>query len=996
MAVFTPGMRIECRNSEWLVHRVESANSTQTDQIIYCVGTDDLTRGHEAAFLSQLEKITPVDPRKTKLVRDESGSYNKSKLFLEAQLRQMPLTDPDPHVEGIGAFKPMNYQKEVVQRAISQLRPRLLLADAVGLGKTIEVGMILSELIKRGQGKRILVLAKKSMLKQFQSELWNRFAIPLTRLDSEGLAKLQLKIPASKNPFEVFSRIIMSIDTLKDIGRYSHFLEDTRWDAVVIDEAHNVSGGSNPEKHLSYRLARRLSRRTNSMILTTATPHNGKRETFGRLISLLDPSAIPDPQLKEYDASDIKPFFMMRFKEDVRAEAGDNFSERVIIPLTETTIDAIDQEEKVYQRLAEIRNKVLDKTIVSNAIVQWGMYKSFLSSPEACRSTAEKRLKELSSKPEKSLEIAQLKSLVDELHGLSIEQSSRFKLLVQQLEKMDWNGKPSSPRVLIFTESRLTQDALSEALAKHFKIKYSTKAEDQEKQVLCITHGGMADTQLAEIVEAFGTGSSKIRMMVATDVASEGVNLHHQCHNIIHYDLPWSIITLIQRNGRIDRFGQEHNPIIRYLMVESEQGLLKGDGELFERLVGKVDEINRSTRTGESGMKLYDKDKEVEYFAQQGILAGDTQILDKANPESEESKGLEETLLAATADGHDDFMSFLTGQSDAATTSEVGGNYTEKKTDNSRARLMDDEEYLKRGYKTLSDAIEETHGKSNYLPLQQTPDQIIINPPEDLMRRLGSPKASSDVVFGATAIPEEAWPDDNQLYLTTKPDRVNDAIKAALAQKGQWSKELLITEQHPVMQWLNERLMMLMARGEAPMITSPYLESGELLFCFIGQVSSRAGTPLIVDTHAVSFRKGGNIDIRPLKEALAEVGFENLANTDKQGTLPDALLSGFVSSAVDQSTKHLKTLKDQRRALIKPRLEQEELRLKNWFQRWGSRIEEQLHGLPPEGKRATKLRQQREEMEKYLQDREENWRNAHFLAVDEPSTRLVLVVEGVK
>jgi SNF2 family DNA or RNA helicase len=235
------------------------------------------------------------------------------------------------------------------------------------------------------------------MLAQFQAELWNRFAIPLVRPDSVGLARLQLRIPASKNPFEVYHRIIMSVDTLKDIGRYSHFMEDTRWDVVVIDEAHNVAGGTNPEKHLSFRLARRLARRTNSMLLTTATPHNGKRETFGRLITLLDPSAIPDPKLREYEASDIKPFFLMRFKEDVTAEAGENFGVREVVPLEQTTASATSEEEAVYAQLADMRRRVLYKELVADAIVQWGLYKSFLSSPEACRSTAEKRYKQLSA-----------------------------------------------------------------------------------------------------------------------------------------------------------------------------------------------------------------------------------------------------------------------------------------------------------------------------------------------------------------------------------------------------------------------------------------------------------------------------------------------------------------------------------------------------------------------------------------------------------------------
>jgi len=996
MGVLSPGMRILCRDAEWLVTRVDSASSRQA-QVVHCVGADDLTRGHEAAFLTQLDKIEPVDPRRTKLVRDESGGYAQAKLFLEAQLRQMPLTDPDSHVEGMGAFSPMAYQREAVQRAIMQLRPRLLLADAVGLGKTIEVGMILSELIKRGQADRILVLAKKSMLAQFQAELWNRFAIPLVRLDSTGLARLQLKIPASKNPFEVYHRIIISIDTLKDIGRYSHFLEDTRWDLVVIDEAHNVAGGGNPEKHLSFRLARRLARRTNSMLLTTATPHNGKRETFGRLISLLDPSAIPDPKLREYEASDIKPFFLMRFKEDVRGEAGDNFSPRHVIPLEETTIAAAPDEERVYRQLANIRQRVLDKTLVSNAIVQWGMYKSFLSSPEACRSTAEKRLRQLKAENETSAEAQELEKLLRDLDGQSIARGSRFSLLLQELRKLNWTGSKSSPRLLVFTESRLTQEHLARALAKHFQLSYSDKHpvpdRAQPDQALAVIHGGMADVVLSSTVESFGTGSSPIRMLLATDVASEGVNLHHQCHNIIHYDLPWSIITLIQRNGRIDRFGQRQSPIVRYLMVNTKEGFLDGDQSIFQRLVAKVEEINRSTRTGEGVLKLYDAKKEEEYIATRGIMAGDTDVLDKVNPETAESAGLEETLLAANQEGHEDWLAFLTGETDAP--SAPADDPAKQVVDNSRIRLMPHAEFLERGYRTLQQALDDP----SYLPLQKTGKQFILNPPPDLRRRLGAPNsqlgAAGDVVFGATAIPEESWPDDGHLYLTEDPDRVDQAIRAALAQKGQWSGELLLTEQHPVLQWLAERLMMLMKRDEAPLIASPHLDEGELLFCFIGQVSSRAGTPLIVDTHAVSFRKGGRFEISPLKEALADAQFERLANTGRTSSLREDLLRGFIDSAVTQSLQHLRQLKDQRREVIRPRLAEEEKRLKQWFQRWGSRIEEQLASLPPEGKRATRLRTQLQETEKYLHDREENWKNTHLRATDEPTTRLVLVIEGV-
>ena len=245
--------------------------------------------------------------------------------------------------------------------ALHQLRPRLLLADAVGLGKTIQVGMILSELIRRGRANRILVLAKKSMLAQFQSELWNRFGIPLVRLDSEGIAKLRLRIPANKNPFEVYHRIIISIDTLKDVGSYRHFLENTHWDCVVIDEAHNVAGASVPERHLSYRLAKLLSRTTNSILLTTATPHNGKRETFGRLISLLDPSRHPRSRVQGVHARRYQGFLPHAVQGGCprgRRRQLDGSDGRSLGQHNRRTRRL--REEKVYSVLAKLRKASID------------------------------------------------------------------------------------------------------------------------------------------------------------------------------------------------------------------------------------------------------------------------------------------------------------------------------------------------------------------------------------------------------------------------------------------------------------------------------------------------------------------------------------------------------------------------------------------------------------------------------------------------------------
>lgn len=984
----TPGMRVLCRDAEWLVTRVDPSDQSHQNYAVHCIGADDLVRGHEAVFLTQLDRIEPVDPRNTRLVPDASSGYRLAKLFLEAQLRQMPATGVEPDLKGMGAFKPMNFQVQTVEWALRQLRPRLLLADAVGLGKTIQVGMVLSELMRRGRANRILVLAKKSMLTQFQSELWNRFGIPLVRLDSAGIAKLRLKIPANKNPFEVYQRVIISIDTLKNVGSYRHFLENTRWDCVVIDEAHNVAGASVPERHLAYRLARLLSRRTDSMLLTTATPHNGKRETFGRLISLLDPSAIPDPDFKEYGPDDIKGFFLMRFKEDVREDAGENLTDRLLVPIEQTTVSATEDEEKIYSVLSELRAEATknkgDEAWKNNVLVQYGIYKQFLSSPESCRKTLHKRISAVRTNDAESPELPFLDRIDKHLANLSIQATSRYQLLKEQLQAIGWDGTANSPRVLVFTEYRETQDALAAALAKDFKLKYTPKFEQQPKQVLATINGSCPDIHLMKTVEAFGTGSSNMRMMLATDVASEGVNLHHQCHNIIHYDLPWSIITLIQRNGRIDRFGQTENPVLRYLRVRTCDGMLGGDESIFERLIEKVEEINRSTRQGESVLKLYDPEAEERYIAEKGILQGDSAVLEKTPDQAPEANELESILSQANPVGQDDFLKFLLGDADQAPS-------IESETDNqtpSRLRLYDDRRFLLEGYRYLAEITKD------YSAIEDKGKLINLNAPMDLRRRLGAPGEQGNVVFGATAIPSEAWPDDNQFRLTDDPDRIELAIKAARNTSGHWSRELLATDQQPVLQWITERLLMLMQRGECPHITSRKLENKELCFCFIGQVSSRAGAPLIVDAHAISFRKDGGFQHQSLRDALEAAGFDGLANEGNTGNL-DAIRGPLIEAAVESSLQHMRELGQQRVDSLLPFLRRENRRLRNWKKRREELLTDRLDKLPANHRKAKLYRKELEEMNAYLQDREANWQDTYFTMSTEPSTQLVLVIEGV-
>lgn len=171
--------------------------------------------------------------------------------------------------------------------------------------------MLLSELIRRGKGKRILVVAVKSMLTQFQKEMWSRFSIPLTRLDSIGIQRIRSQIPTNHNPFYYYDRAIISIDTLKNDREYSVYIENAYWDIIVIDEAHNVAERGHGTSQRA-KLANLLSSRSDTLIMLSATPHDGKARSFASLMNMLDPTAIANPE--DYGPEDIKGLYIRRFK----------------------------------------------------------------------------------------------------------------------------------------------------------------------------------------------------------------------------------------------------------------------------------------------------------------------------------------------------------------------------------------------------------------------------------------------------------------------------------------------------------------------------------------------------------------------------------------------------------------------------------------------------------------------------------------------------------
>lgn len=619
-----PGTLVTARGREWLVL------PGSTPELVLARplgGADDETN----ALLPALELVT--DATFTAPSVEDRGDATRAGLLRDALRLSFRNTAGPFRSFASLAVSPRNYQLVPLMMSAAQDTTRLLIADGVGVGKTIEAGLIASELLATGEATRLAVLCSPQLAPQWQAELRSKFGIKAELLLPSTVNRLQRAVPMGRDSlYEHFPYLVISTDFIKQKTRRDEFALHCP-DLVIVDEAHTAVAGSaigKSQSHLRYALLRTLADKPERhLLLLTATPASGDDAAWSNLIGLLDnrlgdlPADLSGPE-RETDRQLLAKFMIQRQRADIR----EYLSEDTVFPERERAEESYKltpEYQRLFERiLAYARESVLDPELDAlRQRVRWwsaiALLRCLASSPAAAEQTLRNRSKLTGVNTTEDADQLAAPSVLDtdaddvvdgedEALGAdttalgsdgveTAESASRRRLLAFAEQAKALRGPKGDAKLKRATT--MAKSLIEDGYNPIFFCRYIPTAEYLAqhlqaalKQVRVESVTGLLppeerEARVKDLMEHEGP-----RLLVATDCLSEGVNLQGGFNAVLHYDLAWNPTRHEQREGRVDRFGQTA-PTVRTVTYYGSDN--KIDGVVLDVLIRRHDRIRKST-----------------------------------------------------------------------------------------------------------------------------------------------------------------------------------------------------------------------------------------------------------------------------------------------------------------------------------------------------------------------------------------------------------------
>ncbi|WP_218010487.1 DISARM system SNF2-like helicase DrmD [Actinomadura chibensis] len=647
-----PGQVVEVRGAMWAVANVQAQGlprspadeaTAQLSHVVELQSLDEDRLGEQLSVVWELEvghTVTPAQGLPDVIHADAFDEPVTLAGFIDA-MRWGAVTSADPNRYQAPFWSGVNveaYQLEPLRRALGAPRANLLLADDVGLGKTIEAGLVIQELFLRHRARTAVVVCPPSLSLKWQDEMREKFGLEFTIVNSELMAQIRRTHGLHANPFQMFPRVIVSMAWLPRV-RAQRLLRDVyaqatnpktgrryAFDVLVVDEAHHVAPSSPSviaggrgyavDTHRTISV-RHLADKCEHRLFLSATPHNGHPESFTALMEMIDPRRFA--RGANLDSAALKDVTVRRLKTDL---AGKGFRQRKVKTLDVTPSDS---EQKMFSLLDEIVTKSakLNGTKPGGDIVTMLLKKRFLSSPFAFGMTlshylsskagrglsdeeyddifgegqsddeeglweqdeAERLRDSKGSDPLVAADSGQLETLMEWALGYESLPDSRLERLIGFLDAVCRpDGKTwSNERVVVFTEYAHTVDWLARVL--------NQRGYNADR--LSVIQGSTPPEEREYIRSQFTADPSKepVRVLLATDAAGEGIDLQSYCHRLVNFDIPFNPSRLEQRIGRIDRYGQTEEPQVFHFVPVIGSSTYSADLSFMERIARKIAQV---------------------------------------------------------------------------------------------------------------------------------------------------------------------------------------------------------------------------------------------------------------------------------------------------------------------------------------------------------------------------------------------------------------------